>query len=88
MHSVYADKSVYFKRHKGSTMLLQDFKNMFANYMRFRHLGAKYKWSSDYSSFNKLGYDVTYEHACKACGSLASSECCGEYHPRWALVVP
>lgn len=78
--NVYGDKNVYFKRQTGSAMLLQDFKNKFMNYMRFRHPGVKYRWSSDYSSFIKLGYDVTYRHVCKACGSLAITSCCGEYH--------
>ena len=78
--NVYGDKNVYFKRHAGSAMLLQDFKNKFMNYMRFRHPGVKYKWNSDYSSFRKLGYDVTYKHVCKACGSPATTSCCDEYH--------
>lgn len=79
--NVYGDKSVYFERQPGSTMLLQTFKNMFLNYMRFRHPGAKYKWTSDYSSFHKLGYDVTSKHVCKACGSTANYSCCDDYHP-------
>lgn len=79
--NVYGDKNVYFMRQQGSTMLLQEFKNRFMNYMRFRHPGEKYRWNSDYSSFHKLGYDVTRKNICKACGSAAVSSCCTGYHP-------
>lgn len=41
--NVYADKDVYFNMQKGSSMLLQGFKRMFLNYMRFRHPKIKYK---------------------------------------------
>ena len=71
--NVYGDKNVYFRRQRGSSMLLQDFKKRFMNYMRFRHPGTKYQWNSDYSSFNKLGYNVTRKNICKACGSTAVS---------------
>ena len=79
--NVYGNKNVYFMRQQGSTMLLQEFKNRFMNYMRFRHPSEKYRWNSDYSSFHKLGYDVTRKHICKACGSAAVSSCCAKYHP-------
>lgn len=62
-------------------MLLQYSKNMFINYMRFRHPGTKYKWTLDYSSFHKLGYDVTIRHVCKGCGSPDGADCCDEYYP-------
>ena len=77
--NVYADKDVYFMKQVGASMLLQDFKNKFLNYMRFRHPGVKYKWTSDYSSFNRLGYRVVHVHVCKSCGSHAEAGCCGEY---------
>ena len=79
--NVYGDKNVYFMRQQGSSMLLQKFKNKFMNYMRFKHPGTKYNWNSDYSSFHKLGYNVTRKNICKACGSTAASYCCTEYHP-------
>jgi hypothetical protein len=44
-----------------AAMLLQDFKNKFLNYMRFRHPGIKYRWSSDYSAFNRFGMLVGTE---------------------------
>ena len=79
--NVYGDKNVYFMRQQGCTMLLQEFKNRFMNYMRFRHPSEKYRWTSDYSSFHKLGYDVTRKNICKACGAAAVSSCCPKYHP-------
>ena len=41
--NVYGNKDVYFMKKQSSSMLLQDFKNKFLNYMRFRHPGAKYR---------------------------------------------
>ena len=77
--NVYGDKDVYFMRLPGAAMLLQDFKNKFLNYMRFRHPGIKYRWTSDYSAFNRLGYRVVHQHVCKACGSHATAGCCPNY---------
>ena len=77
--NVYGDKDVYFMRQEGAVMLLQYFKNKFMNYMRFRHPGVKYRWTSDYSSFNRLGYKVVHQHVCKGCGSHAESGCCVNY---------
>lgn len=71
--------NVYFMKQQGATMLLQDFKNKFMNYMRFRHPGVKYRWTSDYSSFNRLGYRVVHQHVCKGCGSHAEAGCCASY---------
>jgi hypothetical protein len=51
--NVYGDKDVYFMKLPGAAMLLQDFKNKFLNYMRFRHPGVKYRWTSDYSAFDR-----------------------------------
>ena len=78
--NVYRDNDVYFMKREGASMLLQDFKNKFMNYMRFRHPGVKYKWTSDYSSFEKLGYKVVYQNICKGCGLRAESQCCSEYN--------
>ena len=78
--NVYGDKDVYFMKQEGTAMLLQDFKNKFMNYMRFRHPGVKYRWTSDYSSFNRLGYKVMYQNLCKGCGSHARAGCCSEYN--------
>jgi REP element-mobilizing transposase RayT len=77
--NVYGDKDVYFMKQEGAMMLLQDFKNKFMNYMRFRHPGVKYRWTSDYSSFHKLGYRVVHQHVCKGCGSHAEAGCCNKY---------
>jgi hypothetical protein len=77
--NIYGDKSVYFMRQEGAVMLLQYFKNKFINYMRFRHPGVKYRWTSDYSSFNRLGYKVVHQHVCKGCGSHAEAGCCANY---------
>lgn len=78
--NVYGDKNVYFMNVPGATMLLQDFKNKLMNYMRFRHPGVKYRWTSDYSTFNRLGYNVRIQNVCKACGSHATSKCCSLYN--------
>ncbi len=43
--NVYGDKDVYFMECPGAVTLLQDFKNKFMNYMRFRHPGVKYRCS-------------------------------------------
>jgi hypothetical protein len=77
--NVYDNKDVYFMNVPGAIMLLQDFKNRFLNYMRFRHPNVKYRWTSDYSTFNRLGYNVKIMHICKACGSHATSKCCYRY---------
>lgn len=77
--NVYGDKDVYFMKLPGAAMLLQDFKNKFLNYMRFRHPGIKYRWTSDYSAFNRLGYRVVHQHVCKACCSHATAGCCPNY---------
>lgn len=77
--NVYGDKDVYFMKQHGVAMLLQDFKNKFMNYMRFRHPLVKYRWTSDYSSFSRLGYRVVCQHVCKACGSHAEAGCCANY---------
>ena len=77
--NVYGDKDVYFMKQEGAYMLLSDFKNRFMNYMRFKHPGVKHKWTSDYSSFNKLGYKVVHQNVCKGCGSHALTECCTKY---------
>ena len=34
--NVYSKRNVYFKKHEGACMLLQDFKNKFINYMKYR----------------------------------------------------
>lgn len=78
--NMYNDKDVYFMWHEGSTMLLQDFKNKFMNYMRFRHPSVKYRWTSDYSVFNRLGYNVVYQNICKNCGLHAKFGCCADYN--------
>ena len=94
--NVYGKRDVYFMKQDGACMLLQDFKHKFMNYMRFRHPGIKYKWTSDYSSFHKLGYSVKYMNFCKGCGSHAEAKCCDQYnfanrskrygsHVRWRL---
>lgn len=77
--NVYGDKDVYFMKRQGAVMLLQDFKNKFINYMRFRHPGVKYRWTSDYSSFGRLGYRVMHLNVCKGCGSHAEAGCCADY---------
>jgi hypothetical protein len=77
--NIYGDKDVYFMNQPGAVMLLQDFKNKFLNYMRFRHPGIKYRWTSDYSAFNRLGYRVVHLQVCKACGSHATAGCCRNY---------
>lgn len=77
--NIYGDKDVYFMNQPGAVMLLQDFKNKFLNYMRFRHPSIKYRWTSDYSAFNRLGYRVVHLHVCKACGAHATSGCCRNY---------
>jgi hypothetical protein len=77
--NVFAGKDVYFMEQQGASMLMQEFKNKFMNYMRFKHPGVKYKWTSDYSSFNRLGYRVVHKNICKGCGSQAISGCCAKY---------
>ena len=79
--NAYGNKDVYFTKQQGAAMLLQDFKNKFMNYMRFRHPLVKYRWTSDYSSFSRLGYRVACQHICKACGSHAEAGCCANYNP-------
>lgn len=71
---------LYFRKKKGSSMLLEDFKTKFKNYMKYKHPEVKYKWTSDYSSFKRLGYDVKYAHTCKACMSTTGKGCCEEYN--------
>jgi hypothetical protein len=71
---------LYFKRKQGSTMLLEDFKRKYQNYMKYKHPEVKYKWNSDYSSFKRLGYDVKYSNTCKACMKTGGKGCCSEYN--------
>lgn len=78
-NNVYGDKDVYFMKQQGAAMLLQDFKNKFMNYMRFKHPNVKYRWTSDYNSFNRLGYSIVHQHICKSCGSHATAGCCSNY---------
>ena len=78
--NVYGNKDVYFMNQPGAFMLLQDFKNKFTNYMRFRHPGIKHKWTSDYSALKRLGYDVEHINVCKGCGSIAKVGCCPGYN--------
>ena len=50
--------------------------------MRFRHPGIKYRWTSDYSALNRLGYRVVHQHVCKGTGKdvhLAKAGCCANY---------
>ena len=78
--NIYGNKDMYFKREEGSVMLLQDFKRKFLNYMRYRHPGVKYRWNSDYDSFERLGYRIDYINVCKGCGSRSKTGCCSEYN--------
>ena len=79
--NVYGDKDVYLMKQDGASMLLQDFKNKFMNYMRFRHPRVKHKWTFDYSSLNRLGYKVSHVNVCKECGFHAKAGCCNKYSP-------
>jgi phage/plasmid-associated DNA primase len=78
--NVYNGNSVYFMKNESSVMLLQDFKRMFNNYMRYRHPSVKYKWTSDYSSIKRLGYKIEHMSLCKGCGQEAISGCCKYYN--------
>jgi len=78
--NIYGNKDVYFKKVEGSVMLLQDFRRKFINYMRYRHPGVKYKWTSDYDSFERLGYKIDYINVCKGCKSRSKIGCCSEYN--------
>ena len=78
--NIYGNKDVYFMKKPGTFMLLQDFKHKFINYMRFRHPGVKYKWTSDYNAFKRLGYDIEHINICKACGATAKAGCCTHYN--------
>ena len=78
--NIYRAHSVYFMKDDNASMLLQDFKRMFMNYMKYRHTGVNYKWTSDYSSIRKLGYEVEYGSICKACGQVARTGCCNNFN--------
>jgi phage/plasmid-associated DNA primase len=73
-------KRLYFRNKQGSTMLLEDFKKKYHNYMKYRHPEVKYKWTSDYSSFKRLGYNVKCANTCKACMKTGGKGCCSEYN--------
>ena len=77
--NIYGGNSVYFMKDDDATLPLQDFKRMFMNYMRYRHPGIRYRWTSDYSVLTRLGHDVEYGNICKGCAKEAKFGCCNRY---------
>ncbi len=70
----------HFMKQQGEIMLLQNFKKKFFDYMQFRHPEVRYRWTSNYSIFNQLGYRVAVCNMCKGPGyHLAAAGCCSEY---------
>ena len=75
------NNNVHFVKQKGTFMLLQNFKEKFYTYMYLEHPKVKYRWTSDYSTFSKLGYTIVRAHLCKSCGRIAEAKCCSNYCP-------
>jgi hypothetical protein len=71
--------SLCIRYQEGSCVLLSEFKKKFLNYMRFSHPGVQYKWTSDYSAFKHLGYEIERVHTCKAC-LKSGGNCCLNYN--------
>lgn len=70
----------YVRYHHGHSEDLADIKKLFMNFMRFNYPGNKNEWTSDYTAFKQLGYDVRRMHMCKSCGNEATKGCCEHYH--------
>ena len=64
----------------GTLIKVWTFKQTFMNYMRYKHRDVKYKWTSDYSPFKKLGYDVQFINVCKVCYREGKYGCCPDYN--------
>ena len=70
---------MYFIRDTNSSMLLEDFKKKFFNWMRFKHPNVKYRWTQDYSAFKRKGFDISRTNICKMCMQEARPDCCYFY---------
>ncbi len=79
--NVWGSRYLYFIKVPGSTMLLEDFKNKFFNWLRFKHQNVKYKWTNDYSAFKRKGFEVVRTKICKVCHQEARKGCCDYYDP-------
>ena len=75
-----SDNAIHFVKQKGAFMFLQDFKKKFYNYMYLEYPNVEYRWTSDYSTFEKLGYKINYINVCKCCNSRSKTGCCSEYN--------
>jgi len=76
--NIWARGGFYFQRVEGESMLLSDFKKKFNTWIWFNH-HIRYKWTSDYSSFKRLGYSVEKIQTCKACMKTGGN-CCPNYN--------
>lgn len=77
--NVWGNRFLYFIKESNSMMLMEDFKNKFFNWLRFKHQNVKYKWTNDYSAFRRLGFDVVQTKVCKVCHKEAQKDCCKFY---------
>lgn len=77
--NAWGGRCLYFVKQAGGVMLMEDFKNKFFNWLRFKHQNVKYKWTNDHSAFRRKGFDVVRTKICKFCGREARAHCCSFY---------
>jgi phage/plasmid-associated DNA primase len=72
--------SVLFK--KDAHTNLEDFKNVFKMYIKFKHGMKTYKWSSicDNATLETHGYEIKQLHLCRSCNSTSKKGCCPDYN--------
>ncbi len=77
--NVWGNRYLYFIKEPESSMLMEEFKIKFFNWLRFKHQNVRYKWNNDYSAFARKGFTVISTKICKVCRRESHKDCCKFY---------
>lgn len=87
--NLYCSGTMLMRYRKGAITPLSKLKDVFRQYLRFKHPDIPFLWPDDVD-LNKYGYTVIKKHLCKSCGSKHIKGCCENYSREnrvWRIVV-